>query len=103
MENTTVHSKRISKTTVHALASASLFAVLGGIAPAFASQMAAHDAQPTAAATVRTASNERLESLVPKNAEGGWTCSMHPEIHRHEPGKCPVCKMKLIKTKPKNT
>lgn len=32
----------------------------------------------------------------------GWYCPMHPEVHKHEPGKCPVCKMKLIKTKPKS-
>lgn len=31
-----------------------------------------------------------------------WVCPMHPEIHKHEPGKCPVCKMKLIKAKPKS-
>lgn len=103
MENTTVNFKRISKVIAHALASVSLFAVLGGIAPGFASQTAAHDAKSTATATVRTAGGERPESLAPKNGEGDWTCPMHPEIHRHEAGKCPVCKMKLIKTIPKNT
>lgn len=25
-----------------------------------------------------------------------WTCSMHPQIRRHEPGKCPICGMELI-------
>ena len=25
-----------------------------------------------------------------------WTCPMHPEIIRSEPGKCPICGMKLI-------
>lgn len=25
-----------------------------------------------------------------------WTCSMHPEIHRSEPGQCPICGMELI-------
>lgn len=25
-----------------------------------------------------------------------WTCSMHPEIHRAEPGPCPICGMELI-------
>lgn len=103
MEYTTVNFKRISKTIAHALASASLFAVLGGVAPGFASQMAAHDAASTATAAVRTAGNERPESLAPKNGEGDWTCPMHPEIHRHEAGKCPLCKMKLIRTKPRNT
>ncbi|MDP4278410.1 MAG: heavy metal-binding domain-containing protein, partial [Bacteroidota bacterium] len=25
-----------------------------------------------------------------------WTCSMHPQIRRTEPGKCPICGMDLI-------
>lgn len=25
-----------------------------------------------------------------------WTCSMHPQIRKHEPGKCPICGMDLI-------
>lgn len=25
-----------------------------------------------------------------------WTCSMHPQIRQEEPGKCPICGMKLI-------
>lgn len=25
-----------------------------------------------------------------------WTCSMHPQIHQKEPGKCPICGMDLI-------
>ncbi|MHB1093419.1 heavy metal-binding domain-containing protein [Thiobacillus sp.] len=94
--------KQLSKNIVRVLASASLFAALGGIAPGFASQMAAHDATSTATAAIRTAGTERPESLAPKNGEGDWTCPMHPEIHRHEAGKCPVCKMKLIKNKPKD-
>lgn len=32
-----------------------------------------------------------------------WTCPMHAEISRHEPGKCPICKMKLVKAKPHGT
>lgn len=91
--------KPLSKTLTRSLASASLLAALGGIAPAFASPVAVHD---TAATAVRTAANEQPDSIAPKNAEGDWTCPMHPEIHRHEAGKCPVCKMKLIKAKSKN-
>lgn len=33
------------------------------------------------------------------NAEAGvsiWTCSMHPQIRRSEPGSCPICGMDLI-------
>ena len=25
-----------------------------------------------------------------------WTCSMHPSVHKDEPGKCPICGMTLI-------
>lgn len=25
-----------------------------------------------------------------------WTCSMHPQIKKHEPGDCPICGMELI-------
>lgn len=25
-----------------------------------------------------------------------WTCSMHPQIRKEEPGKCPICSMDLI-------
>jgi len=96
-----VNIKRISKTIAQALASASFFAALGGIAPGFAAQVAGHDAPSAATAA---AGSERPDSLAPKNqAAGDWTCPMHPEIHHHEAGKCPVCKMKLIKTKPGNT
>lgn len=28
-----------------------------------------------------------------------WTCPMHPEIHKHEAGKCPICGMPLIEVK----
>ncbi len=31
--------------------------------------------------------------------EGYYTCSMHPQIHLREPGKCPICGMPLIKIK----
>lgn len=29
-------------------------------------------------------------------AEQAWTCSMHPEVRRSEPGDCPICGMDLI-------
>jgi Cu(I)/Ag(I) efflux system membrane fusion protein len=28
-----------------------------------------------------------------------WTCSMHPNIRKNEPGQCPICFMDLIKLK----
>lgn len=29
-----------------------------------------------------------------------WTCTMHPQIVRSEPGKCPICKMDLVSKEP---
>jgi Cu(I)/Ag(I) efflux system membrane fusion protein len=31
-----------------------------------------------------------------------WTCSMHPQIRRGEPGDCPICAMELIPLAPEN-
>ncbi len=31
-----------------------------------------------------------------KNGETIWTCSMHPQIRKSEPGNCPICGMELI-------
>ena len=31
----------------------------------------------------------------------GWTCTMHPEVRRNEPGKCPICRMALVRKQPK--
>ncbi|MGC4089075.1 MAG: heavy metal-binding domain-containing protein [Polyangiaceae bacterium] len=31
-----------------------------------------------------------------------YTCPMHPEIVRHEPGNCPICGMKLVLKAPKS-
>jgi Cu(I)/Ag(I) efflux system membrane fusion protein len=28
--------------------------------------------------------------------ENIWTCAMHPEVRRNEPGKCPICGMDLV-------
>ena len=27
---------------------------------------------------------------------GYYTCTMHPQVHEHEPGNCPICGMKLV-------
>jgi Cu(I)/Ag(I) efflux system membrane fusion protein len=29
-----------------------------------------------------------------------YTCSMHPQVHEHHPGNCPICGMQLIKKNP---
>ena len=26
-----------------------------------------------------------------------WTCPMHPEVQKKEPGRCPKCNMNLVK------
>ncbi len=31
-----------------------------------------------------------------QSANDYYTCTMHPEIHRDEPGDCPICGMKLV-------
>src|SRR5688572_11254992 len=31
----------------------------------------------------------------PVSASGEWTCPMHPEVVRSEPGSCPICGMAL--------
>lgn len=31
-----------------------------------------------------------------KESTARFTCPMHPEVVRHEPGKCPLCGMKLV-------
>lgn len=31
-----------------------------------------------------------------EDAQGYWTCTMHPQVHLHEPGKCPICGMPLV-------
>lgn len=33
---------------------------------------------------------------VEKAPAASWTCPMHPEVVRDEPGKCPTCGMKLV-------
>lgn len=42
-------------------------------------------------------------STIPEAEHGNdWYCPMHPQVHQHEPGKCPICKMKLVQPKPKS-
>ena len=35
------------------------------------------------------------ETKQTKSNEGYYTCSMHPQVIKHEPGNCPICHMKL--------
>lgn len=36
-----------------------------------------------------------------EDPEGYYTCSMHPQVHEHKSGKCPICGMELIKVSSK--
>jgi len=41
------------------------------------------------------------KGALPQAAEGStWTCPMHPEIRRDEPGQCPICGMALEPLEP---
>ena len=47
--------------------------------------------------------NQLEEPADPAAAEAPqdiYTCGMHPNVVRHEPGPCPICGMKLVKRKP---
>lgn len=32
-----------------------------------------------------------------EDSQGYYTCPMHPQVHEHKPGKCPICGMTLVK------
>lgn len=36
-----------------------------------------------------------------EDPDGYYTCPMHPQVHEHESGKCPICGMPLVKVKGK--
>lgn len=42
-----------------------------------------------------TQTNEEVHEHV-EDENGTWTCSMHPQIQKDAPGKCPVCGMTLV-------
>ncbi|MEQ8549285.1 MAG: efflux RND transporter periplasmic adaptor subunit [Cyclobacteriaceae bacterium] len=46
----------------------------------------------------RTAKTDTIEhdQVSMEATETIWTCSMHPQIRKKEPGKCPICGMDLI-------
>lgn len=79
------------------------FSAAAGSMVASASQdVASHPNPGPSMSKPRVASGDRLDSLSRQNGQSGWTCPMHPEIHKHESGKCPICKMNLVKAKPKS-
>src|SRR5699024_7362921 len=46
--------------------------------------------------TKQTTTEEATEHDHHKKETEVWTCSMHPQIQKPEPGKCPICGMDLI-------
>ncbi len=50
--------------------------------------------------TSKDSQDKSSESSAHEDPEGYYTCSMHPEVHQHEPGNCPICGMALIKVFP---
>jgi hypothetical protein len=79
----------------------SLWGAVGGIGLSSASQVDVEHHVEAGPYTAKVANNERLDQLSKENAKAGWTCPMHPEVHKHEAGKCPICKMNLVKAKNK--
>jgi rubrerythrin len=88
-----------------AVAAVLFLTAVGSINTAFASEDATiHDsASMLATYKMRVADNDNLNILTKRDTKDIWVCPMHPEIHKHAPGKCPICKMNLIKEKPKKT
>jgi Cu(I)/Ag(I) efflux system membrane fusion protein len=43
-----------------------------------------------------SSSNEEHKHQLTEAENQVWTCSMHPQIRRSEPGDCPICGMDLI-------
>jgi len=41
--------------------------------------------------------NEGQSEIKESKVESYYTCSMHPQIKEHKPGKCPICHMNLTK------
>ncbi len=39
------------------------------------------------------------QQAIVSDAPSIWTCSMHPQIRRDGPGKCPICAMELVQVK----
>lgn len=52
------------------------------------------------ACTKKTESSKKTDtktSSAHEDPEGYYTCTMHPQVHMHEPGNCPICGMPLVK------
>lgn len=49
--------------------------------------------------TKQASQDKSKETSVHEDPNGYWTCPMHPQIHQHESGKCPICGMPLVLVK----
>lgn len=55
--------------------------------------------------TKQTAEKTNTASIMKdhEDPEGYYTCPMHPQVHEHKPGKCPICGMELVKVSGKQS
>ena len=49
----------------------------------------------------QTGKNKKTHSKIHSVQKSLYTCPMHPEVVRNEPGKCPKCGMTLVAVKAK--
>ncbi len=42
--------------------------------------------------------NSSTEAKAHTDPDGYYTCPMHPQVHEHKAGQCPICGMPLVKT-----
>src|SRR5436309_2359039 len=48
------------------------------------------------ARTLGLADHQHAEHAAKPGPKQLWTCSMHPQVIREEPGLCPICHMELV-------
>lgn len=97
---TTIASSKSEPTTANA-ATAPLPAVASALAPHFDPLATAAQRSPA----VDDVAHDHAQQAQPTADESQpkaqqYTCPMHPEIVRNEPGNCPICGMKLVPKKP---
>ena len=51
-----------------------------------------------AAMLIITLLNTHVVVAAATDSSGYWTCPMHPQIHKSEPGACPICGMDLVES-----
>lgn len=52
-------------------------------------------------AASREPHKHQLEQQQDEQGKAYWTCAMHPEVRKDEPGNCPICGMTLIEKREK--